>query len=722
MLATSSSTRALGTVTLTLASLTASPVLAAPQPASSTIFQLPPQIATIAGGIPPAFEIEVPIAGTLRTIELSPTSFRSPEFRVLVSGPRGELRETVAPAPRTLRGSIVGLPNARVGGALGADGLSLIVVGVDADGDGIDRDVLAIEPTGRFGEQRVAIPSRDELPEGFCATPDHEHLPEWAGAEAADAGAGGGGQAEGGVAGTNCARAIQIAFDADFEFFQSNGSSVANTVADIENVFAGVETIYANELDTPFLIGTILVRSSSDDPYTTSNPSDLLEQFAAEWATNQAAIPRDIAHLFTGKNLSGSPIGIAFTPGACLGAGYGLSQSKWSLIYNNRVTVTAHEIGHNFNGVHCNGEPDCGIMCASVGGCPGGILNFGVSETNAILGFIDSADCVGPIQPTGVTVSAGTVCAGIETTFVPAPDAVSHTIWRAPSSGGVDDAVAIAIDADSPYLDSSVPVNVGFRYWVSALYLDGCESQLTGGGTGFIAPLLAAPGFVIAADLQTCSGLVVAWSAVPGANGFELWRGTTANSAEATFLADDNSSPFTDNSALPGVTYRYWVRSKNGCGAAGPFGANDAGTLKSVAAAAVPTASDGSSCSEVVVTWPAVAGATGYTLWRGPSADPAQATLLVANATSPASDATIVPGTTYWYFVQSTNSCGGGPLGAGDSGVAGLAGDLNGDCLVNGADLGVLLSQWGTDGSADLNGDGTVDGADLGLLIAAWSA
>ncbi|MFO0872545.1 MAG: hypothetical protein U0575_01050 [Phycisphaerales bacterium] len=47
--------------------------------------------------------------------------------------------------------------------------------------------------------------------------------------------------------------------------------------------------------------------------------------------------------------------------------------------------------------------------------------------------------------------------------------------------------------------------------------------------------------------------------------------------------------------------------------------------------------------------------------------------------------------------------------------------DLNGDGVVDGADMGFLLSEWGsTDSVADLNGDGTVDSADLGLLLAGW--
>jgi hypothetical protein len=46
--------------------------------------------------------------------------------------------------------------------------------------------------------------------------------------------------------------------------------------------------------------------------------------------------------------------------------------------------------------------------------------------------------------------------------------------------------------------------------------------------------------------------------------------------------------------------------------------------------------------------------------------------------------------------------------------------DINGDGIVDGADLGMLLGAWGFGGATDLNSDGTTDGADLGLLLAQW--
>lgn len=47
-------------------------------------------------------------------------------------------------------------------------------------------------------------------------------------------------------------------------------------------------------------------------------------------------------------------------------------------------------------------------------------------------------------------------------------------------------------------------------------------------------------------------------------------------------------------------------------------------------------------------------------------------------------------------------------------------GDLNGDGIVNGADLGKILSNWGGPGLGDLDGDGIVNGADLGLVLSNW--
>jgi hypothetical protein len=49
-------------------------------------------------------------------------------------------------------------------------------------------------------------------------------------------------------------------------------------------------------------------------------------------------------------------------------------------------------------------------------------------------------------------------------------------------------------------------------------------------------------------------------------------------------------------------------------------------------------------------------------------------------------------------------------------------GDLNGDQLVNGPDLAIFLSAWGTtSGPVDINHDGIVNGNDLTTLLSNWT-
>ena len=80
-----------------------------------------------------------------------------------------------------------------------------------------------------------------------------------------------------------------------------------------------------------------------------------------------------------------------------------------------------------------------------------------------------------------------------------------------------------------------------------------------------------------------------------------------------------------------------------------------------------------------------------------------------ATATVQTSDEN-VPGATTAQVVATLSATIGG----------GNPADLNGDGVVNGADLGSLLSQWGQPGTGDLNGDGIVGGADIGIMLANW--
>jgi len=75
-----------------------------------------------------------------------------------------------------------------------------------------------------------------------------------------------------------------------------------------------------------------------------------------------------------------------------------------------------------------------------------------------------------------------------------------------------------------------------------------------------------------------------------------------------------------------------------------------------------------------------------------------------------------------WIAVDGQFGCCGYVLKPTDAREC-IPADLNCDGVVDGADLGILLSAWGpcVDCPEDLNGDGVVDGADLGVLLSAWT-
>ncbi len=47
--------------------------------------------------------------------------------------------------------------------------------------------------------------------------------------------------------------------------------------------------------------------------------------------------------------------------------------------------------------------------------------------------------------------------------------------------------------------------------------------------------------------------------------------------------------------------------------------------------------------------------------------------------------------------------------------------DINNDGFVNGADLSMLIGNWGGSGIGDINGSGTVDGFDLTYVLSSWN-
>ncbi|MHC4802308.1 MAG: FG-GAP-like repeat-containing protein [Planctomycetota bacterium] len=328
------------------------------------------------------FEVDVNLDGVPHRLRLRSHSVRAKDFRLLVQGADGVIREVDAPPPCTYRGEVTGGQPGQVAASL-VNGQIVATMLMD------DGALWQMEPLSKVAPQadhaaHVVYGDADMLPlQGFCGTEMLE-VPDLPTAGSAALG------------GPVMNDVVQLAFDGDYEYYSiAHNSSIPDATADINTITNSMDMIYAAQAGINYNITTILLRTSEPDPYTQFSGSALLTEFADQWNNNHGGVVRDLAHLMTGKDLGGV-LGISFVGVVCISplTSYALSQTGFTGNFAERVAVTAHEIGHNWNAGHCDGDIDCSLMCSAIGGCSGNISYFGSTALAQIIAYRGAIGCL----------------------------------------------------------------------------------------------------------------------------------------------------------------------------------------------------------------------------------------------------------------------------------------------------------------------------------------
>ncbi|MBL8878304.1 MAG: hypothetical protein JNG88_04210, partial [Phycisphaerales bacterium] len=298
-----------------------------------------------------------------------------------------------------------------------------------------------------------------------------------------------------------------------------------------------------------------------------------------------------------------------------------------------------------------------------------GSAGCGTSTTNKDVWYSYTAACAGTLTATTCgTHDAPGADAGMDTVLSLHPSCPGTTANQLACNddtnvcGGLDAGV-LRDSAVSTVMAAGQTVLIRVSYFNTVI--DDGNYTLR---TSFVATPPGAPTGVAATDGTVCANVTVTWNAVAGATNYEIWRNTSNDSGTAALLATDTASPYNDASATVNVTYFYWVKAVSACGTSG-FSNSDSGFRSS--APGVPSgvsATDGTSCSEVTVTWTAVSGATSYQVYRNTTNNSGTATQIGTPAASPFSDTTATPGTTYFYWVRAVNVCGTSGFSTSNSG------------------------------------------------------
>jgi hypothetical protein len=329
--------------------------------------------------------VSLSLDGRAVVLEVSAHSVRSDHFTLVLDHGAGVTETVDPPAPRTVRGVVLGDPDSVVTGSI-VDGLATLMIKTGGEW-------WTVQPSEDEGAGVHAVYSASDVLEhgGLCGMP----TPAGGRARAPIHHMAMHGHAN---RGTGDLRIAEIAIEADWQLYSNFfGQNQANLLNDIDSVMAALNTIYERDVLLTMQLSHVLIRTSSaSNPYTTSDASALLTQFQNEWNSNQQHVQRDVAHLWTGRNLTGSTIGIAFLGTICTSSAYGVDQIRFSTNFNSRVALFSHELGHNWNAEHCDSQGECRIMCSGLGGCTGlgNPVRFGPFAIGQINSFIPTRSCV----------------------------------------------------------------------------------------------------------------------------------------------------------------------------------------------------------------------------------------------------------------------------------------------------------------------------------------
>ena len=313
-----------------------------------------------------------------------------PGYQVLIPGPNGEIQDQPAPL-LTMRGTVRGAPNARVAAAVSNGWIEAMIL------EQGQTWWITPEPTDSETAQRRHVVYEQSSIRSDLAAPcgvAETAIPST--------------PTEGVTCPPTEMREVEMFLDLDHNFVITGGASIgmfgnvgggqqptesSNGAAEQRAValMNMVSLIYEGQVNVRIRVMGVLCQTLTQVYFagnlgTLADMNALLAAVQANWTLRYPHVVRDLVHLFSSRGPGSGILGNAYLTVQCVplgapGRGYAVSRVVLPSVALN-TTLVAHEIGHNLSANHCDFQPDCGIMCATIGACS--LAAFGTTTEAAI--------------------------------------------------------------------------------------------------------------------------------------------------------------------------------------------------------------------------------------------------------------------------------------------------------------------------------------------------
>jgi|GEM_PF-902116 len=284
-------------------------------------------------------------------IVLSPNDLRAPSYRAEEVVEGGIVREVPMSRVNTYKGSVIGMPDADARFTVDDNGIEGMIITSDQS---YFLESARKYSTSADAEDYLLYKASDVRPDitRTCGDTLDEQVNREAKQFVSESSAGITPQV------FSPFKVVEIATEADFEYVSQSGGNTTTTNSNILGIMNQVQAIYERDIGLTFTV--VFQRAwNTADPYSTSGPDPSAAVNLLNSLTTKYTGPsRDDVHLWTGKNLGG-PAGIAWMGEVCLDLTHSYGLSDFETMAPFRVGIPAHEIGHNFNASHCDGQLGC---------------------------------------------------------------------------------------------------------------------------------------------------------------------------------------------------------------------------------------------------------------------------------------------------------------------------------------------------------------------------